>query len=191
MITEYAGSMNSSFSRDLYMRAWYFAAERHENQKMPGSDKPYIAHVGAVAMEVLATIAVGEVGNPDLAVACALLHDTIEDTETTADEIAAAFGAAVAEGVLALSKDKAVPKDQQMADSIRRIQLQPREIWIVKLADRAVNMEPAPAHWSMDKRRDYQRKAVMIVDTLGSASVTLAARLREKIASYEACITSV
>jgi len=172
------------------MRAWHFAAARHNGQKVPGSELPYITHVGAVAMEVLATLAIDDVANPDLAVACALLHDTIEDTETTADEIAAAFGPAVAEGVVALSKDERVPKDERMADSLRRIQEQPREIWLVKLADRTVNMEPPPAHWSADKRRAYQRQAVAILEQLGSASPSLAARLREKIARYEACIPS-
>ena len=182
--------MSSSFSRDLYMRAWHFAAARHNGQKVPGSELPYITHVGAVAMEVLATIAIDDVPSPDLAVACALLHDTVEDTETTTDQIADAFGIAGADGVRALSKDKALPKAEQMTDSLRRIQEQPREIWIVKLADRAVNMEPAPAHWSMDKRRTYQQQAITILEQLGSASPSLAARLREKIARYEACITA-
>jgi hypothetical protein len=50
-------------------------------------------------------------------------------------------------------------------------------------------MEPAPAHWPVEKRRTYQREATEILDTLGSASPTLAARLRDKIARYDACIT--
>jgi (p)ppGpp synthase/HD superfamily hydrolase len=182
--------MRPSFSRELYMRVWHFAAARHKEQKVPGSELPYITHVGAVAMEVLATIALEDVPNPDLAVACALLHDTVEDTATTTEEIADAFGIAVADGVRALPKDKSVPKVEQMADSLRRIQEQPREVWIVKLADRCVNMEPAPAHWSMDKRRTYQQQARTILEQLGSASPSLAARLGEKIARYEACIST-
>ena len=182
--------MGVPFSRDLYMRAWHFAAARHNAQKVPGSELPYITHVGAVAMEVLAAVAAGDVATPDLAVACALLHDTVEDTATTPEEIAEAFGVAVADGVRALSKDKAVAKADQMADSLRRIKLQPREVWIVKLADRTVNMEPAPAHWSTDKRRAYQQQAIAILDELGSASPSLAARLREKITRYESCVTS-
>ena len=51
-------------------------------------------------------------------------------------------------------------------------------------------MEPAPAHWPMDKRRAYQRQAVTILEQLGSASPSLAARLGEKIARYEACIST-
>ena len=182
--------MSTPFSRDLYMRAWHFASERHKKQHVPGSDLPYITHVGAVAMEVLATLAVEDFAAPDLAVACALLHDTVEDTATRADEIASAFGAAVAEGVLALSKDETIPKDGRMADSLRRIRLQPREIWLVKLADRTVNMEPAPATWPVEKRRKYQGEAATILEQLGSASPSLAVRLREKIARYEACIVN-
>jgi (p)ppGpp synthase/HD superfamily hydrolase len=181
--------MSSTFSRDLYMRAWHFASARHVAQKVPSSDLPYITHVGAVAMEVLATLALESFAEPDLAVACALLHDTVEDTETTREDREKEFGTAVAAGVVALSKDDALPKEERMADSLRRILLQPREVWLVKLADRTVNMEPAPAHWPSEKRRTYQRQATEILETLGAASPSLAARLRDKIARYDACIT--
>ena len=178
--------MSSTFSRDLYMRAWHFAAGRHLGQKVPSSELPYVTHVGAVAMEVLATLALEDFANPDLAVACALLHDTVEDTPTTVDEIATEFGAAVAAGVSALSKNGELPKAERMPDSLRRILAQPREVWLVKLADRTVNMEPAPAHWPSDKRRAYREQASEILVALGSVSPSLAARLREKIARYEA-----
>ena len=177
--------MGTPLSRDLYMRAWLFAAARHQGQTMIGSELPYLTHLGAVAMEVLATIAVEKLANPDLAVACALLHDTIEDTKTTAEEIATQFGAVIAAGVVALSKDEQLPEDARMADSLRRIQEQPREIWLVKLADRIVNMEPAPAKWSAEKRRSYKAQATTILEQLGSASPSLAARLRDMIARYE------
>ena len=72
-----------------------------------------------------------------------------------------------------------------MADSLRRILAQPREVQLVKLADRTVNMEPAPPHWSAEKRATYRAQAQEILDALGSASPSLAARLRDKIARYE------
>src|SRR5688500_809267 len=100
--------MTAPFDRDLYMRAWRFAATRHDGQLVPGSNLPYVTHLGAVAMEVIATLAVEDFERPDLAVACALLHDSIEDAGVTHSEIAELFGAAVADGVLALSKDKAM-----------------------------------------------------------------------------------
>lgn len=180
--------MSTVFSRDLYMCAWNFACTRHLGQKMPGSELPYVTHVGAVAMEVLATFALEDVPDADLAVTCALLHDTVEDTATTADEIAAAFGPAVAAGVVALSKDGSLPKSEQMADSLRRIRLQPRAVWLVKLADRAVNLEAPPHYWPMEKRRAYREEARTILAELGEASPRLASRLAEKIEAYGAFV---
>ncbi|MCA9679805.1 MAG: bifunctional (p)ppGpp synthetase/guanosine-3',5'-bis(diphosphate) 3'-pyrophosphohydrolase [Myxococcales bacterium] len=114
--------MNRPFDRDLYMRAWHFAATRHGSQRVKDSQVPYITHVGAVAMEVLATVAAEDVDDPDLAVACALLHDTIEDAGVDHSELVTEFGTAVATGVLALSKDKRLGSNEAMADSLRRIQ---------------------------------------------------------------------
>jgi (p)ppGpp synthase/HD superfamily hydrolase len=138
----------------------------------------------SVAAEVIATIAESRVDRPDLAVQCALLHDTIEDTGTRHEEVAAAFGPDVADGVAALSKDESVPKPERMADSLRRIRLQPREIWVVKLADRITNMSEPPAYWTAEKRAAYRAEALDIADALGAASHPLDARLREKIAAY-------
>lgn len=177
--------MNASvFDRDLYMRAWRFAAERHNAQKYPGTELPYVVHVGAVAMEVIAALAVEPVADPDLAIVCALLHDTVEDTQLSPDELVREFGTAVGAGVLALSKDPALPKAERMADSLRRIQAQPREIAIVKLADRIANLGPPPAHWSAEKRDSYRDEARVILRELGAASAVLAERLRAKIERY-------
>ena len=167
-----------TFSQDLYLAALHFAADRHRGQLVPSSERPYVVHVTSVAMEVVAA------GGGDLAVQCALLHDTIEDTATTYDEVAAAFGRAVAEGVRALSKDDRLPKAERMADSLRRIRLQPPDIWMVKLADRITNLQPAPAHWDAAKRTSYRAEAVAIADALAGASAILDARIRLKIAAY-------
>ncbi len=76
------------WSQDLYLKAWNFASNAHKDQKLPGSDIPYINHIGSVAMEVMAAIAQSSsVANPDLAVQCALLHDTVEDTRTTYEQV--------------------------------------------------------------------------------------------------------
>ncbi|HEV7554118.1 MAG TPA: HD domain-containing protein, partial [Kofleriaceae bacterium] len=120
----------------------------------------------------------------DLAVQCALLHDTVEDTGTTRDEIATVFGEAVAAGVSALSKDASLPKPDQMADSLRRIREQPREVWMVKLADRITNLSEPPHYWTRDKRIAYRDEAIVIADALGSASPALDRRIRGRITDY-------
>ncbi len=173
------------WSPDRYARAARFAAIAHLGQKVPGGDLPYLLHVVAVAGEVMAAIALEPVADPDLAVTCALLHDTIEDTGVTAASVEAEFGPAVAAGVLALSKNPDLPKAQAMEDSLRRIRDQPREIWIVKLADRIVNLERPPHYWQPAKIAAYRVEGIAIADALGPASAYLHHRLRNKIAEYQ------
>ena len=172
------------WSPDRYLQAARFAARAHNAQKVPGSELPYLLHVTPVAAEVMAALARESMSQPDLAVVCALLHDTIEDCGVHAEALADEFGPDVAAGVLALSKDPALPKDQAMADSLRRVQQQPREVWMVKLADRITNLQPPPAHWLPAKIATYRAEAIVIADTLGAASPHLHARLRAKIADY-------
>jgi tetratricopeptide (TPR) repeat protein len=174
-------------SQDGYQKAIAFAARAHGTQRLPGGDLPYVVHVANVAMEVL----VASTQDPfdvDLAVTCALLHDTLEDTATSESEIERAFGAHVSRGVRALTKDASRPKEEQMRDSLARIAQQPREIAIVKLADRVTNLQPPPEPWTRDKRIAYREQAREILATLGAACAPLAGRLAEKIEAYGAFV---
>jgi len=172
------------WSQDLCIKALRYAGEAHGDQKIPGTELPYVIHLSNVCMEIMATISAGETDKPDLAIQCALLHDTIEDCGKTFDEIKAIFGADVAGGVLALSKNESLDKKNRMADSIERIKLQPDEIWMVKLADRITNLQPPPSHWSREKIADYRKEAEYILEQLGSASPSLRERLAAKIKNY-------
>ncbi|MBL8899764.1 MAG: bifunctional (p)ppGpp synthetase/guanosine-3',5'-bis(diphosphate) 3'-pyrophosphohydrolase [Planctomycetes bacterium] len=178
------------WSPDLWHAAWEFASRAHHGQSLPGSDLPYAGHVAAVAMELARALALRElagnpVAQPDLAIACALLHDVVEDTAVGLDEIAARFGAEVADGVAALTKNAAAgDKPAQMADSLRRIRQGPPEVWMVKLADRIHNLREPPAYWTLEKRRAYRAEAERIHAELAEACPILAARLRERIAAY-------
>lgn len=135
-------------------------------------------------MKILAALGAESGRDGDLAVACALLHDTIEDTDATYTQIESMFGNKVADGVAALSKNPDLEKSQQLADSLDRIVSQPSEIWMVKLADRITNLQPPPAHWDLAKIRRYRDEAIEIHARLQSASPFLAARLAEKIHNY-------
>lgn len=143
-------------------------------------------HLSLVAMETITALVTDdeEVDN-DLAISCALLHDVIEDTDVTYEQVEEHFGKAVADGVLALTKDKQRPtKQEQMQDSLDRIILQPKEVWIVKLADRISNLNPPPPHWKESKCRAYHIEAQVIWDRLHTASPALAARLTQRIQDY-------
>ena len=139
---------------EKYLQAWNFAAIAHDGQCVPGSTVAYIHHLGSVAMEVMTAIALNAtISNPDLSVQCALLHDTIEDTDVTFADVEKEFGLAVAQGVQALSKDLTLPtKEAQMQDSLARIKQQPKEIWMVKLGDRITNLQRPPKYWKPEKK---------------------------------------
>jgi (p)ppGpp synthase/HD superfamily hydrolase len=128
--------MESRWSQELYIRAYKYAARAHHGQCVPGSDLPYITHLSFVSMEIMSSLSVGNKRNGDLAVQCALLHDTLEDTGVTYEQVKEKFGIVVACGVQALTKNIKLDKNKQMEDSLRRIKKQPKEIWMVKMADR-------------------------------------------------------
>jgi len=176
--------MKQTWTQDIYQKAIRFAAAVHGEQKLPGTELPYVVHLSNVCMEVLAAISSGETENPDLAVQCALLHDTIEDAGITFDELKKTFGADVAEGVLALTKNNELEKKVRMTDSVKRIKLQPREVWMVKLADRITNLQPPPSYWTEEKINSYREEAEYILEQLGSASPLLGERLLKKIKVY-------
>jgi (p)ppGpp synthase/HD superfamily hydrolase len=120
--------MRSDWDRDLYIKACRFAAQAHQGQLYPGTELPYLMHLNLVSMEILAALSAESGREGDLAVQCALLHDTIEDTDTSYEQIESMFGIRVADGVAALSKNSALEKSQQLLDSLNRIEAQPIEI---------------------------------------------------------------
>ena len=184
--------MPNRWSREKYFKALKFAAEAHEDQLMPGTELPYVVHVSLVAMEIISALAEEEVDKPNIAIQCALLHDCLEDTYIIYDEIVNRFGSYVADGVLALSIDGAIGISEnkykrdllQLKDSIERIKRQPKEIWMVKLADRITNLQPPPNYWTDEQIDDYRKGSELIHKELGSASKVLGERLRVKIDVY-------
>jgi hypothetical protein len=160
----------------LPAQAWLFAARAHRGQLYPGTALPYLTHIGMVLLNLTSALEREPSLDGTLAKCCAILHDTVEDTATTLAGIAALFGERVAEGVSALTKNKALGA-QAMDDSLVRIRVQPREVWLVKLADRIANLDTPPACWTAAKCRAYADEGETILKALGEASPLLAARL--------------
>ncbi len=183
--------MKQNWSQETYIKAYKFAAQAHQCQKIPGSEISYIMHLSFVSMEVIAGLNANQEYDGNLAIQCAILHDTIEDTNTTYEQLTTEFGAAVANGVLALTKDNSLAKHLQMADSLERIKQQPKEIWMVKLADRISNLQAPPHYWNTEKITKYREEAIQIYQTLNEASDFLASRLAKKIEDYQSFIPQV
>ena len=183
--------MNNIWQQDKYIKACKFAAEAHNGQPVPGTDLPYLVHLSLVSMEVIAAIGIDDRYDADLAMQCAWLHDTIEDTKTSYDDIVDNFGVEVADGVQALTKNEGLPKSDQMADSLKRIKDQPKEVWAVKMADRTTNLQPPPHYWDQEKIVRYREEALLIHEELREANEMLADRLLSKAEAYKAFIKSI
>ena len=188
--------MINNWSQDLFVKAWDFATLAHEGQTYGGPEAgqriPYLNHIGSVAMEVVWAISMKQHYDGNLAIQCALLHDVIEDTPHSHEDISAMFGQKIADGVLALSKNPKLPtKQEQMQDSLLRIRAQPKEIWMVKMADRITNLSAPPYYWENDKKIAYRAEARIIHDALHPANDDLAKRLQQKISGYAAYISDI
>lgn len=138
------------------IQAASFATIRHRNQKRKNSIKsPYIEHPMQVA-EILTQI--GLVEDADVIIG-ALLHDTVEDTGTTIEEIAIRFGVRVASLVAELSDDKSLPKPvrkQLQIDNSKHKSLGAKQIGI---CDKICNIRDLayspPTDWSVERMREY------------------------------------
>lgn len=171
----------------IYQQTIKFAALKHseKNQKIPGTNLPYVVHISNVAMEVLTAYLNKADFKLDFAIKLALLHDTIEDTSATFDEISKEFEKDVAEGVFALAKNKGLPKSERMLDSLRRIKALSKEVSAVKIADRITNLQEPPNNWDINKKVEYQQEAIIILNELKGENQILEERLMKKITEYE------
>lgn len=174
------------WDQEIYKQAIVFAGDAHQEQKIPGSQRSYVSHLARVAMEIMsAWVASTEKFQVDYAIQCALLHDAIEDTEVTFEQVKQTFGDKVAQGVLALTKNTNLPKPAQMPDSLQRILQQPFEVRLVKMCDRIDNLSKPPHYWDKAKKQRYQQEAQLILETLGGVNTYIEERLQQKITEYK------
>jgi len=172
-------------TQELYQKAMKFAGEKHSNQLVPGTKANYLLHIANVAMEVLMAHSIENNFDVNFAVQIAILHDTIEDTDTDFSEIKSIFGEAIAQGVQALTKDETVlPKEDRMSDSLLRVNKLQKEVGLVKIADRITNLQSPPKHWSSEKITAYHSEAKLISNTLKYKNEYLNTRLDHKIEVY-------
>jgi GTP diphosphokinase / guanosine-3',5'-bis(diphosphate) 3'-diphosphatase len=152
---------------DMVLKALAFAAHKHRDQRRKDVESsPYINHPIS-----LANILCNEAGITDPIVICsALLHDTVEDTETSPEELADEFGQEISRIVLEVTDDKSLPKairKQRQVDGAEHIS-DPAKL--VKLADKVSNLRDMahapPAGWDLSRRREYFDWAKQVIDRL-------------------------
>jgi guanosine-3',5'-bis(diphosphate) 3'-pyrophosphohydrolase len=143
-------------STGLILKALRFSAEKHSDQRRKDSKaSPYINHPIQVA-ETLWTA--GNVRDVTLLVA-AILHDTIEDTATSPDEIRQNFGEDVLALVLEVTDDKSLPKQVRKQLQVEHAPHKSRNAKLLKLADKLSNVSDIlgspPRDWSLERKREY------------------------------------
>ena len=148
----------------ILLRAVAFAAEKHRDQRRKGIDaSPYINHPIGVA-DLLANV--GGVCDMSTLVA-AVLHDTIEDTRTSPEELEAAFGRSVRLLVQEVTDDKRLPKAERKRLQVEHAPHLSLAAKMIKLADKISNVrdvtENPPAAWPIGRRREYLEWAERVV----------------------------
>jgi guanosine-3',5'-bis(diphosphate) 3'-pyrophosphohydrolase len=158
----------------IVIAASAFAAPKHRDQRRKGAEaSPYINHPIAVA-NVLAN----EAGITDPSVlAAALLHDTIEDTDTTPKELESEFGHEIAAIVIEVTDDKSLPKMERERLQIEHAANLSASAKLVKLADKICNLRDMnrspPVDWSTERKTEYFTWAKQVVDPMRGASPVL------------------
>jgi hypothetical protein len=145
-------------------RAVDFAARKHKDQRRKGvTAEPYVNHPAEVAR--LVAEATG--GNDAVVVLGAVLHDTIEDTETTREELEREFGPEVAALVVEVTDDKSLPKETRKQLQVEHAPHKSPRAKMIKLADKTSNLLSIalspPAEWDERRKREYFDWAARVV----------------------------
>ena len=184
--------MTASFASAALLEALTFAALKHQGQTRKSADRaPYIHHPIAVAT-ILARE--GGVQDTDTLIA-ALLHDTLEDTDTSEAELQRHFGARVAAIVAELSDDMTLPKPERKAIQVLRAHDCSPPARLVRLADKIANVRDVidnpPQDWPLERRVRYLSWSGEVVAALRGTHAELEARFHAAVRRGFAALTEV
>jgi GTP diphosphokinase / guanosine-3',5'-bis(diphosphate) 3'-diphosphatase len=151
----------------LILKALEFSARKHKNQRRKDVEaSPYINHPIS-----LADILCNEAHVTDVNVICAaLLHDTIEDTETEPEELEAEFGSLIKDIVMDVTDDTSLHRHERKQAQIDHAPHISQQAKLVKLADKISNLRDVssnpPPSWSLQRRQEYFEWAKKVIDQL-------------------------
>ncbi|ESN89887.1 hypothetical protein HELRODRAFT_158127 [Helobdella robusta] len=160
------GAPKESWLHD-FVKCVDFAAKKHTKQRRKDPEKtPYINHPIGVAHILTSEGNISDIN----VLQAALLHDTIEDTDTTYDEIEYLFGKKVADIVLEVTDNKGLTRDERKLEQIKKAKSVSHEAKLVKLADKLYNLRDlnraTPEGWSLKRVQDYFIWASKVVENL-------------------------
>jgi len=158
----------------LLLKALDFAAEKHRDQRRKGGEaSPYINHLIDTARLLWR---IGKVRDITV-MAAAILHDTVEDTETTVELLETEFGGEIAGIVLEVTDDKTLPNDARKRLQVEHAPGLSHRARLVKIADKISNitdiLESPPAGWTRKRRLDYIEWAEAVVNRIRGTNLPL------------------
>ncbi|XP_053952430.1 guanosine-3',5'-bis(diphosphate) 3'-pyrophosphohydrolase MESH1 [Anastrepha ludens] len=159
------------------MQGLQFAASKHRTQRRKDNETPYINHPINVA-----TILAVEGGISDETVLiAALLHDTVEDTDTTFEEIETQFGAEICGIIREVTDDKSLEKQERKRLQIEQAATSSIKAKLVKLADKLDNLRDLdrklPIGWSLERQEQYYVWAKKVVENMRGTNAELERKL--------------
>lgn len=158
----------------LILKAFKFAAHKHQDQRRKNeTQSPYINHLIAVS-ETLWEI--GKIRDMDT-IAAGILHDTLEDTDTSPQELEITFGKKICSIVEEVTDDKTLPKQERKRLQIENARNATPEARYVKLADKICNVgdliDSPPVGWSLQRRIEYVDWAENVINRLRGSHTLL------------------
>ena len=149
----------------LILKATHFAAQKHRDQRRKDEEiSPYINHPISVARAISE---IGDIEDPEV-LAAALLHDTLEDTETTPEELIDNFGERVCRLVQEVTDDKSLTKLEQKQLQIEHAKELSECAALIKLGDKISNVtdiiNTPPTDWDNERRLDYFEWAERVIN---------------------------
>lgn len=162
-----------------------FASEKHAGQKRKGArQEPYINHL----IEVAALAAQGIEALDSALLMAAFLHDTIEDTGVSREELAERFGEEVALLVDEVTDDKRLPQEVRRALQVEHAPALSPRAQTLKLADKISNLRgilsSPPVNWDFQRKREYFEWARRVVDGLRQPNPALKAEFERVFAEF-------
>jgi (p)ppGpp synthase/HD superfamily hydrolase len=158
----------------LLARAADYAARQHIGQRRKGERaEPYINHLTEVAV----LLAEATDGTDVTLLAGGLLHDTLEDTDATYEDLEQRFGPAVAALVAEVTDDKSLPKEERKRLQIDKTPSKSQRAKLLKIADKTSNLRSMvnspPKGWTPERLRDYVGWAEQVVRSCRGLNTTL------------------
>jgi guanosine-3',5'-bis(diphosphate) 3'-pyrophosphohydrolase len=169
----------------LVSSAANFAAERHKDQRRKGKRQvPYVNHLAEVAR----LLAIATKGTDAELVAAGWLHDTVEDTETSQDELVSTFGDDVASLVMEVTDDKSLPKAERKRLQVLKTPAKTLRAKMIKLADLTSNLRQFPEDWESQRINDYFEWADQVAAGCRGVNAELERTFDQTVASGRAAL---